>query len=114
MTLGRCRTFYINENLFKTYDCLFKSYDHMMDRVLGTSHCIVLALGYDWLVTVKTLSRHELQTGMRTLRDFFSKNGFLANEIRHFIDYVFGHVTSPSAARLIIIRPAISNADIFL
>ena len=55
MTLGRRRTFYINENLFKSYDRLFKSYDHMMDRVFGTSHCIVLALGYDWLVTVKTL-----------------------------------------------------------
>ena len=103
MTLGRRRTFYINENLFKSYDRLFKSYDHMMDRVFGTSHCIVLALGYDWLVTVKTLRGHELETGRRTLSHFFS-NGFLANEIRHFIDYIFGHVTIPSAVRSIIIR----------
>ena len=75
-----------------------------MDRVLGMSHCIVLALGYDWLVTVNTLWRHELQTGQRTLCHFFSKNGFLANEIRHFIDYVIGHVTSSSTTCLIIIR----------
>ena len=104
MTLGRSWTFYVNENLFKTYDHLFKTYDHMISHVLGTSHCIVLALSYDWLVTVKILWRHELQTGRRTLRHFFSKNGFLNNEIRHFIDYVFRDVTSPSAARFIMIN----------